>query len=196
MKKVLALVFAVLVASILVGCGGGDSGPSDAKNPAIVLNNQSVSYIDTDGVQRTHILKVANTNDSQYQVILNEEVKTVDPNEQAYVQDKLTGAIYFAEVNDNDSDGIYTIETPIDELAVAFPTDPITWLGTSKSYDITYGGITNIKIDVSSQKKTIVIGKQSYSTYPILYTFTISGGETYKEFRYWSTDLGWYVKAE
>jgi len=186
MKRIFLLFIVLMITSLLIGCGGSSS---ESNNIRVIKNGDTFKYENKAGdFTYTVGLETYATDDPLYRVIFcNMDVKFRPiAYEPAYVQNILTGDLYFAEVEK--SGDIYLIRGDKYE---AFLNDMP--FGYKKVYtNIIYGDVTGLTVEVGTSTKSVTtVNGKKYIVYPVTYTW-VSSEDTFAETYYWAKGLGWY----
>jgi len=188
MKRILILIFLMVSVVLLVGCGGSDSEPGNIK---IVKSIDTFKYDVENGTKiRTISFNIFKTNNPLYQAIDSDEnLGTKNGINPIYVQNLLTGDIYFANLKENGD--IYDIEG---DLYEAFSNK--MYLGYKKVYtNFTFYGndISSLTVEVGNATKTVTTSDgKVHIVYPVTYTWEYSNITKVTDTHYWAKDLGWY----
>ena len=194
MKKILTLMLGLVIAAVLVGCGGGSDGGSSSKDMPEIMDKTKISYVDENGNVQTTTLRVYDTDKYGYTAILDSYTKKIEDTEQAYIQNLSTNDIFFAEVAYDSTDKIFHIVSDLDSVAYACPGSVSKFKGMSFSEKTKYGDVEEIVTTIAKETVEMTLDGGVYKTYPITYTYIFPYAE-YSETKYWSPEHGWFVNV-
>lgn len=182
--KYLALVVSLVCVIAMVGCGGSSGGddPKPTTKIKLIANNDKFEYNN-----KTTTMAVTPTDNTSFNGVFDySDRKKAAPVHPAYVQNKTTGDMYFASLEENS--GTYSIE----DYWISFPAT--FSVGYTKTYEnVTYNGIDfdELKISITEKKNFTVSGK-TVEAYKTVYQWTV-GTDVIIENTYFAPSLGWYV---
>lgn len=183
-RNYLYCIMLVLFVFALTGCGGSNSDPVFIKTK--LLTSRDIFYYDN----KTVDIDVVATDVASYNAIIDNETVSEEKtrgSDYQYIQDKTTGAIYFAGLTKNGD--IYNIDNV---YIPAFPANPKVGYKTKMT---NIDGLLSFAMEITGTKYYMIDNVKTI-IYNIKYTIITPDNVVHIAHKSWSQTLGWYTEDD